>query len=109
MSKQHTIKGYIVFETWDGEREGKFRFQEFKALTNCTGYTQVPVSEHTLICEIPDDFDPRAMQIAALEKAREQVRAEFARRITEIEAQINNLLAIENSPAAPVSIVEGAE
>lgn len=44
--------------------------------------------------EIPDDFDPTAKQVAALEKLRDQVRAEFTAKLNEISDRIGKLQAL---------------
>jgi len=46
--------------------------------------------------DLPDDFDPRAGQIEALRATKQTLMAEFSARCTEIERQIQNLLAITN-------------
>jgi hypothetical protein len=57
--------------------------------------------EHTLVgpvdieYEIPDDFDPRPAQVAALQAQAEKLRAEFAKSITDINSRIAQLTAIE--------------
>jgi hypothetical protein len=94
MAKQ-TIKGFIVWELWDRDVEGKFCFQPFKAIERGTGYTQVPVCEHTIEYERPDDFDPRQLQVAAIDAQITAARADFAARITELQEQKNKLLCLE--------------
>lgn len=48
--------------------------------------------------EVPDEFlDMRGYQVEQLRKKEQDVRAEFSKRITEIQAQIQSLLAIENT------------
>lgn len=58
---------------------------------------RVFVTEHTTTVEVPDDFDPRPLQVQALEAAKQKARAEFQERITEIDRQIQSLLAIEGA------------
>lgn len=53
------------------------------------------VGPHNFEVECPDDFDPRPHQIAALREKERQVRADFAKSITDIQAQIQSLLALE--------------
>ncbi len=100
MAKPITIKGYIVHETWKGETHSKYRFQEYPALKNNENYVQIPVCEHALTFDMPDGFDPRPEQIKMLEALKQKVRADFAARITEIDSQIQSLLAIENTVEA---------
>jgi hypothetical protein len=52
------------------------------------------IGEQEIEIEIPDDFDPRAQQIAALEKEKQKVMADFTKTVTDINVRINNLKAI---------------
>lgn len=45
--------------------------------------------------EPPEGFDPRAGAVAALEAEKTRIQAEFQKRITDIEAQINKYTALE--------------
>jgi hypothetical protein len=57
----------------------------------------VGVREHSVEVEIPDDFDPRPLQVAALDKEIAAVRAEFTARINQLQEQKSRLLCIENT------------
>lgn len=46
--------------------------------------------------EVPDDFDPKAAEVAALRAEEVKLRAAYQARVTEIHRRINSLLAIEN-------------
>jgi hypothetical protein len=59
----------------------------------------VGVREHSVEVEIPDDFDPRPIQVAALEKQKQEIRAKFAAAVKEIDDRIASLLAIDNKPS----------
>lgn len=98
MSK-HTVKGYITFKPaeFDFEQD-RVGFVDFKP-TGATGWG-VLVREHTIEVELPDDFNPRAAQITALEEQREALRAQFAKSIRELDEQISKLQAIEYTPEA---------
>jgi hypothetical protein len=50
--------------------------------------------EHEFEVEVPDNFDPRPGQVAALEAKKKEIQAEFAAKVKQIEDQINSLLAI---------------
>lgn len=56
---------------------------------------RVYIGEQQVEIEVPDDFDPRAKQVAALEKKKQEVMANFQNTITEINARISNLQALE--------------
>jgi hypothetical protein len=50
--------------------------------------------------EIPPDWNPTAAKVAALEKEREEVKAEFARRVADLNERISKLQAITYEPEA---------
>ena len=58
---------------------------------------RVTVVPYSFEVEIPDDFDPRPQQIAALQAERTKVEAEFSARVTAIERQISELTSLEMS------------
>lgn len=65
-------------------------------------YAKVEDSDHrTYVCsqeieiEIPDDYDPRAQKIAALEKQKQKVMADYQKTVNEINDRISKLQAIE--------------
>jgi hypothetical protein len=68
-----------------------------------TAFTyRVDDNEHrTLVCEqevelhIPDEYDPRAQKIAALEKQKQKIMADYQKTVTEINNRISNLQALE--------------
>ena len=93
---QQTIKGYIVHMTWHGEK-GDFVFQPYKAVKSCEHYIQVDVCPHEITFEVPAEFDPRTDQVAALRAVQEKARADFTVRMTALEHQIGELLALESS------------
>jgi hypothetical protein len=45
--------------------------------------------------EVPDNYDPRAQQIAALEKHKQKVMADFQRSVDGINEKISKLQALE--------------
>lgn len=56
---------------------------------------RVFVCEQSITVEIPDDFDIRKSALAILKEEKEKIAAEYQKRLTEINAQIQSLLAIE--------------
>ena len=64
------------------------------------GITWTEVVHQTAYFDVPDDFDPRPQQVAALEAEKQKARAEFHARVTEIDRQIQSLLAIEHEVPA---------
>lgn len=92
-----TIKGFINYrKTLYGESECDYYFQQ----CDMSEYGYVTVRPHEIEVEVPDDFDPRPQQIAALEAEKQKARAEFHARVTEIDRQIQSLLAIEHEVPA---------
>lgn len=53
------------------------------------------VCEQVVEVEVPDNYDPRAQQIAALEKQRQKVMADYHKTVTEINDRISKLQALE--------------
>ena len=87
-----TIKGFI--QCLNGGWSGGYGFNFFSCDMTPHGY--INVMPHEIEIEIPDDFDPRPQQVAALEAEKQKARAEFQKRVTEIDRQIQSLLAIEH-------------
>jgi hypothetical protein len=72
------------------------------------GDTYVNVGTAEVTFDVPDDFDPRPLQVKALEAKRAELHAQFAAAVTEINRQINELLAIDNTPADVREVSEAA-
>lgn len=81
------------FETHAMKKETNYSLWGLDVSTNSTEYTKV--CEQPVTFEVPDDFDPRAGYVANLEREKERLSAAFQKRVTEINAQIQSLLAIE--------------
>lgn len=86
----HTIDGFITWrhDTWMDHPEVGFLTYDPKDFD----LDSVAVRAHSFEVEVPDDFDPRPAQIAAL---REKAAATFSAYVAEIDASISKLLAIE--------------
>jgi GH35 family endo-1,4-beta-xylanase len=80
---------YLKF-TWEEKGEYELFTCKFKDDENRTY-----IGELQLEIDVPDDYDPRAQQIAALEKQKQQVMADSQKTITEIDGKISNLKALE--------------
>jgi hypothetical protein len=89
-----TIKGCVVFGKYDWDHGGKpgFKFFDYDPV----GKDHVKVADHTVTVDVPDDFDPRSLMVQSLEQEKQRLTATFQARITEINGQIQNLLALEN-------------
>jgi hypothetical protein len=53
------------------------------------------VGEQEIELDVPDDYDPRAQKIAALEKHKQKVMADYHKTMMQINERISNLQAIE--------------
>lgn len=87
-----TIKGYITCTQYAWDTKPSFSFYGFDPTTYDA--STVKVMEHEFEVEVPDNFDPRPGQVAALEAKKEEMRAEFSKRVKDIDDKINSLLAI---------------
>ena len=68
---------------------------------NLAGYSgRVFVCKATLSFDLPADFNPNAQFIAALEKRREELRAEFQMAVNQINDEIGKLQALTHEVAA---------
>ncbi len=86
------IKAYIHFEKYTWEKEGSFQLYCVQ-LDDSDRRTYV--GEQEVEVEVPDNYDPRAQQIAALEKHKQKVMADFQKSVAEINERISNLQALE--------------
>ena len=89
------IKGYITYDKpWLKDDHG-FKLMGFDPTGITTEY--VLVREQMFEVEVPDDFDPRPQMVKELEAEKEKARADFAKRVMEIDKRINELLALEHT------------
>jgi|GEM_PF-2059694 len=92
---KHTIKGYIVWEKWHSDEQGKFGFAHYKPSTEQSTYVdRVLVCEHSFEVDVPDDFDPTPGLIASLEAQKTELRLKLARELMEIDTRISKLQAL---------------
>ena len=97
------IKGFIIHQQYTWAPTATITFTTHDYVTSPIDGTYQKTSvicAHEFEVETPDDFDPRPQQVAALQAAKQKVRAEFAARITEIEKQISELTCIDADFAA---------
>lgn len=55
---------------------------------------RIYIGKQEIEIDVPHYFDPRPQQIAALEKERQKVMADYQKTVTDINNRINNLKAI---------------
>lgn len=94
---KHTIKGHVYWDPAGNLECGDFAFLPFdmRDWEEKSKYGRIWICEHNVEVEIPDDFDPRAEQIRALEAEKRALNAAFAAKVTEIDRRIRSLQAIE--------------
>lgn len=91
---QVEIKGFILFGQYEHQaRWGEKPYFLFREYDGYEGF--VTVQEHHFTVDVPDNFDPRPQMVELLEAEKAKVTAEFHARVTQINAQIQSLLAIE--------------
>lgn len=91
------LKGYLFCRLYGGKPEFELLPWDCRTWDATSVDGRVFVKEHTITIEVPDDFDPRTLQVQMLEAEKQKARAIFQARITEIDRQIQNLLAIEGA------------
>ena len=83
---------YIHFHKYHWDDESTYEVFSFKAKDD---------SERTFVCEqeieieVPDNYDPTAQQIAALEAQKEKAMSDFNNTVMDINARISKLQALE--------------
>lgn len=98
---QVKIKAHInaqCVEAWD-ESSNTYvkgtKFMLFPYDMSDVGTDYVYVGEQEVAVDIPDGFDIRSGLLENLEAEKKKAAAEYQKRVTEINAQIQSLLAIE--------------
>lgn len=88
-----TVKGYLhqCQYPWMSEPEFVLLSTIFK---NNADYVLMRQEPYEFEVEVPDNFDPRPQQIAALEEQKRILQAEFAQSVAKIDDQIKKYLAI---------------
>lgn len=98
MSKQITVKQYVYWQKCKYTGVEKFGVLEYdlRNLREEHRDGMVFVKEAQTTFDVPEDFNPVPQQIADLEAIKTKASAEFYARVTEIDRQIQSLLAIEH-------------
>lgn len=84
------IEAYVL---WQPIGDGRFGLYPFEM--ESAGY--VTASKQEFEVEVPDNFDPRIKQVELLRKEKERINGEFAKRVAQIDEQINRLTALEHT------------
>jgi hypothetical protein len=85
---------YIYHSQYSWDESGIYEVLSFKtANTEHRTY----VGEQEIEIELPDNYDPRAQKIEALQAHKLKVMADYQKTVTEINARISKLQAIEHA------------
>jgi len=87
-----TITAHLYYVMLPWEEKGEFELYPCKFDDN---EHRTYVGEQRVVVEVPNDYDPRAQQIAALEKQKQKVMADSQKEMTEIDGKISKLQALE--------------
>jgi len=87
-----TMTVHLHYRKYEFDDVGSFELFSCK-LDDNDGRTYIGPREVEI--DVPDDYDPRPQQIAALEKHKQKVMADYQKTVTEINARISNLQALE--------------
>ena len=90
MKIKTTLHIHCIKYTWETEAE----YQVYSCALPDSEH-RVYVGEQEMEIEVPDDFDPRAQQIAALQAQKTKAAADYHKSVMEINERISNLQAIE--------------
>ena len=95
MKIKTTVHVHFLKHSW--EKEGTFKV--FYCQLEDTEY-RAYVGLQEVEIEVPEDYDPRAQQIAALETLKQKVMADYHKSVMEINDRISKLQALEYDNAA---------
>jgi hypothetical protein len=83
---------HIHYTQFSWEEKGNYEVFSFRA-ENTEQRTYV--CDQEIEIEVPDNYDPRAQKIAALQAKKEKIMADYQKTVTEINTRISKLQAIE--------------
>ena len=83
---------YIHYTKYSWEEEGEFRVDCIRLNDN---EYHTFVGEQEVEIDVPDNYDPRPQKIAALEKQKQKVMADYQKSVTDINDRISKLMALE--------------
>jgi hypothetical protein len=87
---------HVHYIKWDWDNEGRYYAHALKMDdTEAISY----ICEQEIEIEVPDNYDPRAQQIAALEAQKHKVMADYQKTVTDINDRISKLQSLEYTNA----------
>ena len=88
---------HIYYQQYSWEQTARYLVMYAK-VDDCEYLTYV--GEQEIEIDVPDDYDPRAAKIAALEKHKQKVMADYQKTVDQINDRISKLQALEYTDAA---------
>ena len=85
------VTAHIYFSKYSWENNGEFLLFYAKIDGN---ENMVYVSTQEVEVDVPENFDPRALQIAALEAQKQKAMADYQKSVDDINERISKLQAI---------------
>jgi hypothetical protein len=86
------LTAHIHHVKYEWDKEGTYQLWFAKVADDDS---RTYIGEQEVEVEVPDNYDPRPKQIAALEKQRQKVMADYQKTVTEINDRISKLQALE--------------
>jgi hypothetical protein len=86
---------FVYYVKWTFQDKGEWKVYSCKLDDDST---RTFVHEQVIELEVPDNFDPRAQQIAVLEAQKKKVMTESYEAVEKINERISKLQALEYTP-----------
>ena len=86
------ITVHIYYATYSWQEAGEYQVMYAK-LSDDEYRTYVGSQEIEI--DVPDDYDPRAQKVAALEEKKKRAMADYQKTVTDINERISRLQALE--------------
>lgn len=94
-----TIEGFLIHET-DYLGKVSYDFCRYDPTKYSSTLNRIVVGPCSISVDVPENFDPTPAKIAILRRAKAKISAELTMKCTQLDAQINELLALEHKRAA---------
>jgi len=88
------LTGHVTFVKYPWDAEGKYVLMAAPVGNFDSSYTDVGVSVEVEV-DIPKEFNPTALQLAALYKQKQELIKKFDESVARVNEQISKLQAIE--------------
>jgi hypothetical protein len=99
MTKTFTMHLYWnKYGTGDNTDPARFSLWSSDDIGDYYASAHVYVGPVEVQVDVPDDIDPKALELAHIRAQEQKVRAAFAQRMTELQRQANELLALDMDP-----------